>query len=145
MPQKSRATALLALTGDDDLNRYMRKRAERKGMLLNEHGLWKWNFSEASKEAEADSPNNEPSNSSEPSAGVSADGVASAAIGKVDNSSLLATGGYWGMVKTPEEADVFKALEMQLIDPSKRNWGFLSGKSKMRPKPKTFSSSFVGL
>jgi DNA polymerase beta len=132
------------LTGDDDLNRYMRKRAERKGMLLNEHGLWKWNLSEAPKEAEGESPNNEGFNSPEPSNGVSG-GVPVAAIGKVDNSSLLATGGYWGMVKTPEEADVFKALEMQLIDPSKRNWGFLSGKSKMRPKPKTFSSSFVGL
>ena len=108
-------------------------------MLLNEHGLWKWNFSDAPKDPEADS-----SDSSEPFPGVAGD-VAAATIGNVDASSLLATGGYWGMVKTPREADVFKALEMQLIDPSKRNWGFLSGKSKMRPKPKTFSSSFVGL
>ena len=139
MPQKSRTTALLALTGDDDLNRYMRKRAERKGMLLNEHGLWKWNFSEAPKEPEAESLE------SDPPSGSTSVPAAAAAISKVDASSPLATGGYWGMVKTPEEADVFKSLEMQLIDPTKRNWGFLSGKSKMRPKPKTFSSSFVGL
>ncbi|KAJ2927491.1 hypothetical protein H1R20_g9607, partial [Candolleomyces eurysporus] len=92
MPQKSRATALLALTGDDDLNRYMRKRAERMGMLLNEYGLWKWNFSEPPKEPEADSLS---SDSSEPSAGVSGGVVGTAAIGNVDDSSLLATGGYW--------------------------------------------------
>ncbi|KAJ3535980.1 hypothetical protein NMY22_g6238 [Coprinellus aureogranulatus] len=119
VPQMSRPTALLALTGDDELNKHMRRKAEREGMLLNEHGLWRWN--------PATTPEDSPSS---PPPETASDG---------DEATPQ---GFWGIVPTPTEADVFKELGMKYIPPEKRNWGFVSG--NMRPTKKKFSTSFVG-
>nr|GAT49328.1 DNA polymerase IV [Mycena chlorophos] len=44
--QKSRGAALLAFTGDTELNRELRARASKAGLHLNEFGLWRWNRAE---------------------------------------------------------------------------------------------------
>ena len=130
VPQKSRPAALLALTGDDELNRYMRKKAERQGMLLDEYGLWKWNTSGGSSTEGLEGPS---------SSKVSGNpGPVQAPDGEVT------PGGYWGLVTTPTEEAVFKELGMRYIPPEKRNWGFVTGSAKLRPTKKKFSTSFVG-
>ena len=122
---------MLALTGDDELNRHMRKKAERQGMLLDEYGLWKWNTPRGSsaETPEGPSPSVEGSVSPEP----------------VETPDEEATpDGYWGLVTTSTEEDVFKELGMRYIPPEKRNWGFVTGAAKLRPTKKKFSTSFVG-
>ncbi|KII90625.1 hypothetical protein PLICRDRAFT_157876 [Plicaturopsis crispa FD-325 SS-3] len=41
-PLKSRGAAMIALTGDVEFNKDLRKRASDLGMHLNEFGLWRW-------------------------------------------------------------------------------------------------------
>jgi len=36
--------------------------------------------------------------------------------------------GYWSLVKCPTEEDVFQALDMEYVDPRRRNFRFLSPK-----------------
>jgi DNA polymerase beta len=119
------------LTGDDELYRYMRKKAERQGMLLDEYGLWRWNTSAGSSTEGLEGPSSsiEASGSPEP-------------VEAPDEE--VAPDGYWGLVATPTEEAVFKELGMRYIPPEKRNWGFVSGTAKLRPTKKKFSTSFVG-
>lgn len=126
VPQKSRPTALLALTGDDELTKHMRKKAERQGMLLNEYGLWKWNTSQP------------PSLENPETAPISPSDEADA------SEDAAAPEGFWGLVPTPTEADVFKELGVRYVPPERRNWGFVTGAAKLRPTRKKFSTSFVG-
>lgn len=42
MPWESKASALLAATGDAEFNKDMRNKARKMGMHLNEFGLWRW-------------------------------------------------------------------------------------------------------
>ncbi|PSR78185.1 hypothetical protein PHLCEN_2v7517 [Hermanssonia centrifuga] len=41
VPMKSRGAALLALTGDQDFTHIMQEKAAKRGLLLNEFGLWR--------------------------------------------------------------------------------------------------------
>jgi DNA polymerase beta len=41
MPTASRGAALVGFTGDADFNRYLRGKAIKVGMRLNDFGLWK--------------------------------------------------------------------------------------------------------
>lgn len=98
IPQKSRATALLALTGDGEFNRDIRSRASQLGMLLNLHGLWKWY----------------------PNGQVTAESQELNAI--EENHSVM---GFWGLLKVSTEEDIFAELGLDYIDPHKRNFEFI--------------------
>lgn len=98
IPQKSRATALLALTGDGEFNRDIRSRASQLGMLLNLHGLWKWY----------------------PNGQVTAESQELAAI--EEEHSVM---GFWGLLKVSTEEAIFAELGLDYIDPHKRNFEFI--------------------
>lgn len=91
MPLKSRGAALLALTGDTTLNREMRSRAVKQGMLLNEYGLWRWqsNGSDAPVPTEMKDLNGEHK-------------------------------GYWELVEAESEEKIMQAIGMEYLEPAQR-------------------------
>ncbi|KAK7468960.1 hypothetical protein VKT23_003459 [Stygiomarasmius scandens] len=108
VPQKSRAAALLALTGDIEFNRDMRLRANKMGMHLDEFGLWRWN----SLEPSSSSLSSEPMLPSPP--------PAESASEPTSAPSLLPT-----LVPTPTEESIFEELGIPYIPPEKRNFSYL--------------------
>ncbi|THV03000.1 Nucleotidyltransferase [Dendrothele bispora CBS 962.96] len=113
VPQKSRAAALLALTGDIEFNRDMRLRANKLGMHLDEFGLWRWNSStpenHSSTSSSAESASTEP-----PPPEFDPSSVSS------NSSSLLPT-----LVPTLTEESVFEELGLPYVPPDKRNFSYL--------------------
>jgi len=135
VPQLSRSAALLALTGDDELNRHLRKKAKKSQMLLNEYGLWKWN-----QRPRCTSSSEDGSELHNPEQGVSplpGEGVPR------EEPEASDAGGYWSMVKTSTEREIFEHLGVGFINPHKRSWGFLSGSGKLKPTSKKFSAMLL--
>jgi len=87
-------------------------------MLFNEYGLWKWNLSD---------PPTPVSSTSEPT---------ETSLEKGEDASTLdhLNKGYWSLVKSATEEDIFEELGMDYVDPTKRNFSFVSGKSRTRRK-----------
>ena len=104
---KSRGASLLILTGDADFNKHISSQASRCGMLFNEHGLWKWNLNDVLP----------PPCTSE----------------EEDNGESLEKG-YWSLVKSSSEEDLFEELGLDFIEPEKRNFSFVSGKRIRKTK-----------
>ncbi|KAH9947637.1 hypothetical protein B0H21DRAFT_326142 [Amylocystis lapponica] len=92
-PMKSRGAALLALTGDTEFNRMLRKRALERGMYLNEFGLWRWQRRDRKAEDRMLAGESEEENSLQ---------------------------GYWELVKAETEMEIFSALEMDYVEPQDR-------------------------
>ncbi|TFK24377.1 Nucleotidyltransferase [Coprinopsis marcescibilis] len=113
VPQKSKAAALLHLTGDDEHTRQLERRADAMGMLFDEFGLWKWNHQEP-----------------EPCTIENA----------IADPSTLSKRGFWSLLKADDEQDIFDTLGLPYVDPTRRNFGFLR---PTRPKQKKYSSAFV--
>ena len=97
MPQRSLGPSQLWLTGNAKFEKYLCYRAQRKGLMLNEHGLWRW---------KAD-PGSAPPDVVGDDAGRGA--------------SHDAGGGHWVLLRCATEKDVFRELGMGFIDPEKRN------------------------
>jgi len=104
---KSRGASLLVLTGDADFNKHISSQASRCGMLFNEHGLWKWNLNDVLSPP--------PCTSEE------------------DNGESLEKG-YWSLVKSSSEEEIFEELGLDFIEPDKRNFSFVSGKRSRKVK-----------
>ncbi|KAJ3504109.1 hypothetical protein NLJ89_g8108 [Agrocybe chaxingu] len=109
VPQKSQGSSLLVLTGDSAFEKDLCYRAKQLGMLFNEYGLWKWNSSDLGDASESNSSNN-------------SDAEAEDALDK----------GYWSLSKSATEEDIFAELGMDPIDPTSRNFSFLSSKSRKK-------------
>lgn len=107
IPQKSRGSSLICLTGDKDFEKNICYRARERGLLFNEYGLWKWVESP---------PETWPSKDSTP------------------NDLEASSPGYWSLMNCPKEEDIFKLLGMENIDPTRRNFSFVSSKTKTRKK-----------
>jgi DNA polymerase beta len=105
VPMKSRASAMISLTGDTELNRHMRLKAIKAGMHLNEFGLWRWVSNDspgaAEKEAKADT-----------------EGAAEASEEKEQR-------GFWQLIPTSTEEDIFREVGMDYVEPHRRNFAFL--------------------
>lgn len=101
MPQKSLGSALLFLTGDNEFHKDLSARAQKLGMLFNHHGLWSWN----SSQSESPLPNAESQFSVE-----------------------TTNDGYWSLAKSTKEEEIFQELGMDFVDPTKRNFAFVSRK-----------------
>jgi DNA polymerase beta len=71
-------------------------------MLLNQYGLWKWNHTSPSREADGD---DEPPETER---------------------------GYWSLVKSATEEDIFEELGIDFIEPSRRNFSFISARSRKK-------------
>ncbi|KDR82858.1 hypothetical protein GALMADRAFT_88601 [Galerina marginata CBS 339.88] len=111
VPQKSRGSSLICLTGDGDFEKDIVYRARQRGMLFNEYGIWKWTTHPPTgpepNEPQAETPN------------VVADN---------------AEAGFWSLVKSATEEDIFKELGMDFIDPTRRNFSYVSGKARKGKK-----------
>ena len=67
-------------------------------MLLDQYGLWKWN----------------------PSTSIPIDDDAE------DNEGPEKEKGYWSLVKSCTEEEIFEELGIDFIEPAKRNYSFIS-------------------
>ncbi|KAF8967190.1 hypothetical protein BDZ97DRAFT_1903577 [Flammula alnicola] len=106
VPQKSLGSALLSLTGDSEFDKELCNRAQRQGMLFNEYGLWKWNPGQ-----------NNPMTS---------------VPDEAQAESIAQSDGYWSLVNSTSEEDIFRELDIKFVDPTKRNFLFLFGKARKR-------------
>jgi DNA polymerase beta len=106
---KSRAAALISLTGDTELIRHLRLKAIKAGMHLNEFGLWRW-ISNGSPDLEGKP--------------IDADKAEHAE----GTSEEQKKSGFWQLIPTTTEEDIFKELGMDFVEPSRRNFAFLSKK-----------------
>ncbi|KAF8895626.1 hypothetical protein BD779DRAFT_1668869 [Infundibulicybe gibba] len=97
-PMKSRGAALLALTGDAEFTRDIRTRALRRGMHLDEYGLWRWNPEVLTTEAEA------PVQGVEPGAHER---------------------GFWELVRANTEEEILGVLGTEYVGPERRNFAYL--------------------
>ncbi|CAA7262961.1 unnamed protein product [Cyclocybe aegerita] len=111
VPQKSQGSSLLVLTGDSAFEKDLCYRAKQLGMLFNEYGLWKWNSSDLGDASESNGSNNYN-------------------FGAETEDAL--DKGYWSLSKSATEEDIFAELGMDPVDPTSRNFSFLS--SKLRKK-----------
>ena len=103
VPQKSLGSALLFLTGDNEFHKDLSTRAQNIGMLFNHHGLWNWN----SSQTESPAPNAE----------------SQSFVGTMND-------GYWSLAKSTTEEEIFQELGMDFVDPTRRNFAFVSGKRR---------------
>ncbi|KAF8514784.1 hypothetical protein JB92DRAFT_2917792 [Gautieria morchelliformis] len=103
MPQLSEASGLLAFTGDTQFNVDCRNRAKRRGMHLNEFGLWRPKLSDV----ETGSNGREDD----------WDGGQGQECGRGSEDDRT----QWELVKTPDEAALLRELGMGYIVPERRN------------------------
>jgi DNA polymerase beta thumb len=101
MPQPSEASALLAFTGDTQFNVDCRNRAKRRGMHLNEFGLWRPKLSDVETDSNGRGDDWDASQGQE--------------CGKDSEDDQ------WELVKTPDEAALLRELGMGYIVPERRN------------------------
>jgi DNA polymerase beta len=90
------------MTGDQDFIKYVRARALNLGLHLDEFGLWKWRSVES-----AESTEEQPT----PAA--------------TEGQDPENTGGYWELLKVSTEEDIFSLLDMEYVEPHRRNFGYL--------------------
>ena len=116
VPWKSRGAALLALTGDIEFNKAIRVKAGNLGMHLNEFGLWRWRWSTES---------------------VGASGVLN--LNENDSGELDAEDsiekGSWELIGADTEEDILAELDMDWVEPTKRNFSFVLGKQTKKKTP----------
>ncbi|KAF9562586.1 Nucleotidyltransferase [Agrocybe pediades] len=115
VPQRSQGSSMIVLTGDDHFVQDICYRAQQRGMLFNEYGLWKWTVS-----SPISTPEMEPSSSSSLSA----------------PSVPTTNTGYWSLINSTTESHIFRELEMPFVDPTKRNFSFISYRTKTTSKKK---------
>ncbi|KAG2022563.1 hypothetical protein CC2G_000301 [Coprinopsis cinerea AmutBmut pab1-1] len=112
VPAKSRAAALVYFTGDEGLHKHLRDQATPLAMYLDEFGLWKWKPQDV-----VELPISE----------------------ALNNPDCLGDGGFWSLVKTESEEDIFTHIGVPFVEPTMRNFNFISAKPK--PKKKRYSTS----
>jgi DNA polymerase beta len=117
VPWKSRGAALLALTGDVEFNKAIRVKAGNLGMHLNEFGLWRWQSSIGSVGASGVLDINE--NDS----------------GELDAEDSIEQKGFWELIRADTEEDILAELDMEWVEPTKRNFSFVLGKQTKKKAP----------
>jgi len=116
IPKRSRGSALLALTGDEDYYFDCRRRAVQAGLYLNEWGLWEWEPDSQSL-SQSETPYTPHEKTS---------------LGAMWGSETEADKGRWVQLETFEEEQILDAVGGEYVPPSKRNFRFIVGKT--RPK-----------
>ncbi|PPQ92859.1 hypothetical protein CVT25_004347 [Psilocybe cyanescens] len=110
IPQKSRGASLICLTGDSDFEKDICYRARQRNMLFNEYGLWKWTStpSEATPTSTFIPANTDP------------------------NDSQNHSHSFWSLLHSSTEEDIFKQLGMEPIDPTRRNFSYITPKQRKK-------------
>jgi DNA polymerase beta thumb len=124
MPQPSEAAAFLAFTGDTQFNLDCRKRAKRRGMRLNEFGLWRPKFQDT------------PPKPTDINDKVDSDNTEGQQSGPNFSQDDRAQ---WELVDTPDEAALLQELDMGYIIPERRNLANLNTKEKVKRAEGTHS------
>lgn len=129
VPQKSRAPGLLHLTRDNGFLHDLKISAGKLGRHLDEFGVWKW-IRRATDVTVTETPP------------LEVDLPSSTTALAVDPSTPTFSGGsgYWSLVKTETEEDIFAELGHSFVEPALRNFDCLvAGKPKAK-KTMIFSS-----
>ncbi|THH03917.1 hypothetical protein EW146_g10317 [Bondarzewia mesenterica] len=127
-PMKSRGAAMLALTGDVDFVRSLRVTACKLGMHLNEYGLWRWNTN-----VTASTPSASSTSTSPPSSSSSADEDEEQEQKETEDSEGMEDG-FWELIEGENEEGIMRELGMNYVPPDKRNFRFLKGSKRGRPR-----------
>ncbi|KAF8195601.1 hypothetical protein BJ912DRAFT_957541 [Pholiota molesta] len=107
--QRSIGSGLLSLTGNLRFENYLRYRARKKGMLLNEHGIWRWTRHQESLVSDMTESSAEPSEESKRTE-------------EPRPTAEFTSHGYWSLIKTIGEEDIFRELGMDYLHPARRNF-----------------------
>lgn len=114
IPQKSLGAALIHLTGDSEVLRWLKGCSLKKGLYLNDYGLWRWVGHEAKSE-NADIENGIPSDE-----------------------------GHWEMLQAYTEEEVFKQIGLDFIPPQHRNFHSWIPDAKLKGNlKKSFAQQFA--
>lgn len=108
VPQRSLGASQICLTGNQKFEKYMCYRAQRRGVLFNQYGLWRWTMNDESPSTDAALP------------AVDSASEAGVGVGVVEPP----IGGYWALMKCVSEEDIFRELGMDFIDPTKRSFTY---------------------
>lgn len=106
--QRSIGSGLLSLTGNSRFENYLRHRARKKGMLLNEHGIWRWTRHQESLVSDMTESSAEPSEESKRP--------------EPKPTDEFTSHGYWSLIKSISEEDIFRELGMDYLHPTRRNF-----------------------
>ncbi|KJA21213.1 hypothetical protein HYPSUDRAFT_140979 [Hypholoma sublateritium FD-334 SS-4] len=96
-PQRSLGSAQLWLTGNAKFEKYLCYRAQRRGLMLNAHGLWRWTASRGSAPPDGD------------------------VAGAGGDDGAPHDGGHWVLLRCATEEDIFRELGMAFVDPERRS------------------------
>jgi len=107
LPPPSKDVALLANTGDSDFHSFVRTTASHTGMhlQLNELSLWRW------KEVPR---------------------VTGDAEDVIPTEVKAPASGYWELLASRSEEDVLEELGLDYVEPEKRNFSFVVGRSRRK-------------
>ncbi|KAI5115357.1 hypothetical protein M0805_002244, partial [Coniferiporia weirii] len=120
-PVLSEGAALLATTGDKDFNLHLRGVASKMGLHLNEYGLWRRRPSPTRENSNGDgTPDPSP-----PSSGREEDDR-------------------WDLVASVTEQEVLRALEVNYVEPERRNFAYVMSRSEHGSLLKTPGSVVKG-
>lgn len=123
-PPKSRGAAQIVLTGDEEFVRIARLAAVRRGMYLDEYGLWRWHSpEEAALESQSD---------------VNAADADAEAEGRQQRPN-----GYWELVEGENEDEILDEIGLGSIAPHRRNYRFLTGKKRASARAGTLDFSLA--
>lgn len=104
VPHPCAGAALIALTGDLEFNLAIRRAASRLGFRLNEYGLWRWQGT-----------------------------ATTTCVDEIEKQrSVEQHGGYWELIASEREEDIFEAVGMEWVAPERRNFTNLDGRSRRR-------------
>jgi len=126
-PPKSRGAAQIILTGDEEFVRIARIAAARRGMYLNEYGLWRWHSSEEAS-LESQRHDNDEEEAVEGDLGA-------------EERRRWRPNGYWELVEGENEDRVLDELELGSIAPQRRNFRFLTSKKRASARAGTLDYS----
>lgn len=112
---KSRGAAMIALTGDIELNRHLRLKASKIGMHLNEFGLWRW-VSNGPLDVEADELGEAEANTEEQAG---------------ETSDREPRRGFWQLVRATTEEEIFEELGVDFVEPQRRNFAFITKRAAL--------------
>ncbi|KAF5382669.1 hypothetical protein D9615_002724 [Tricholomella constricta] len=91
MPLKSRGAALIHHTGDSDMKKQLKRKADQLGFYFDELGLWKWHADNAEDAVSVVADDDTPSS------------------------------GFWQLLQSTTEEAIFEQLGMDYVEPERRN------------------------
>ncbi|KAH8114470.1 Nucleotidyltransferase [Phellopilus nigrolimitatus] len=124
-PCLSKGAALLATTGDTDFNAHLRELASKKGLHLNEFGLWRF----CRNSSVSNGSPNEMSDVEQPTNSKSGSDGTRRREGEED--------GRWELVASSTEQEVLNELALGYVEPERRNFAFVMSRPRHGPVRKT--------